>query len=302
MQWQKSVTQEQGSTAIYITLQAEGEHLSILKELKEIPKLTGELGSIDPDSHLSSSISFGSDFWNKISPDKKPKLLKNFEAIKGNPTSAVATGGDIFIHLKSNRQDLSFELAQRIKRLLGPLVSLMDESHGFTYLDSRDLTGFIDGTANPEGTEREAVALIGEEDPDFAGGSYLLTQKYHHTMGEWEKLSVKDQEHIIGRAKKDSEFLRGERQKEYSHVSRAETHVGDFELKIVRHSLPIGNAMSEKGLFFIAYAKEITTFDLMLARLYGTSGDGVSDKLLEYTKAITGAYFFTPSMDLLANI
>ena len=121
-------------------------------------------------------------------------------------------------------------------------------------------------------------------------------------MGEWEKLSVKDQEHIVGRAKKDSEFLQGERQKEYSHVSRAETHVDDFELKIVRHSLPIGNAMSAMGLFFIAYAKEVTTFDLMLARLYGTSGDGLSDKLLEFTNAVTGAYFFTPSMETLAKL
>jgi putative iron-dependent peroxidase len=302
MNCQKSVTQEQGSTAIYITLKANGEHTSILKELKEIPQLAEKIGSVDPDSHLSSSISFGSDFWNKVSPNKKPKLIKNFETIIGNPAKAPATGGDIFIHIKSNRHDLSFELATRAKKLLGSAVSVMDESHGFTYLDSRDLTGFIDGTANPEGTEREAVALIGEEDPEFAGGSYLLTQKFHHSMGSWEKLDVEEQEHIVGRAKKDSEFLRGERQKEYSHVSRAETHVGDFELKIVRHSLPIGNAMSAMGLFFIAYAKEVTTFDLMLARIYGTSGDGISDKLMEYTEAITGAYFFTPSIETLAKL
>jgi len=302
MQWQKSVTGEQGSAAIYLTLKAEGEHLPILKQLKEIPQLAAEIDALDPSSHLSSSISFGLDFWNKISPDKKPKLLKNFEEIVGKPHTAPATGGDIFIHIKSNRIDLAFELGSRITRLLRAQVSVLDETHGFTYLDSRDLTGFIDGTANPEGTEREAVALIGDEDPEFINGSYLLTQKFFHQMGDWEKLNVSDQELIIGRAKKDSEFLSGERQKENSHVSRSETHIEDVELKIVRQSLPIGNAMSDKGIFFIAYAKELTTFDLMLARLYGTAGDGLHDKLMEYTKAVTGAYFFTPSIETLAKL
>lgn len=302
MQGQKSVTQEQGSTAIYITLKAVGDPTPILKELKNAPQMATTIGSVDPQSFLGVSISFGHDIWNKISPGKRPNLLKSFGPINEKNLTVPATGGDIFIHIKSNRQDLSFELASRIKNHLEGLVEVMDETHGFTYLDSRDLTGFIDGTANPEGTEREAVALIGDEDPDFVGGSYLLTVKYLHTMTDWNKLSVKDQEHIIGRAKSDSEFLRGDRQKKDSHVSRAETHVGDVELKIVRHSLPIGNAMGDMGLFFIAYAKEVTTFDLMMARLYGTSGDNIHDKLMEYTQAVSGAYFFTPSLELLSML
>jgi putative iron-dependent peroxidase len=263
-----------------------------------VPSLVERVGALDPRAKLVCTVSFGAEFWDVISPDKRPRGLRPFPAIEANGRSAPNTGGDLLFHIISKREDLNFELALRLMRQLGETVEVMDEVHGFRYLDSRDLTGFIDGTENPKGRERAAVALIGNEDPDFAGGSYVFTQRYVHNLKKWATIPQKEQEKVIGRRKPDSKELSERAKPPTAHISRVVIEEDGEELEIVRHSFPYGT-VSEHGLFFIAYTKTLDIPEKMLRRMMGAAGDGLHDHLMDYTRAVSGATFFAPSLAVL---
>jgi Dyp-type peroxidase family len=97
--------------------------------------------------------------------------------------------------------DLCFELATQIMARIGDAVSQVDEVHGFRYFDDHDLIGFVDDTENPRGDAAMEAVLIGEEDAAFAGGSYVIVQKYLHDLDGWNALPTEAQERIIGRTK-----------------------------------------------------------------------------------------------------
>lgn len=214
-----------------------------------------------------------------------------------NGRKAPNTNGDLLFHIISKRPDLNFELARRLMTELGETVEVMDDVTGFRYLDSRDLTGFI-GTQNPKGQARAAVALIGTEDPDFADGSYVFTQRYVHDLKKWATISIKEQEGAIGRRKRDSKELSDKVKPPTAHLSRGVIEEHGEELQIVRHSLPYGT-VAEAGLFFIAYTKDLGIPEKTLSRMIGTTGDGLHDHLLEFTRAVSGATFFAPSLNVL---
>lgn len=184
---------------------------------------------------------------------------------------------------------------------LGDTVEVMDEVHGFRYLDTRDLTGFIDGTENPKGKQRALVALIGKDDPDFSGGSYVFTQRYVHNLKKWATLPLTQQESTIGRRKKDSKELSDKVKPPTAHISRVVIEEHGDELQIVRHSFPYGT-MTEAGLFFIAYTKDLTIPEKMLKRMFGRTGDGLHDQLMDFTRAVSGATFFAPSLKVLTSL
>jgi porphyrinogen peroxidase len=163
--------------------------------------------------------------------------------------SAPATGGDILFHIVSGRHDLNFELAEKLVRELGAAVEVLQEVHGFRYLDGRDLTGFIDGTENPKGTERATVALIGAEDIDFAGGSFIFAQRYIHDLGKWMALDTRDQERAIGRRKRDSEDL-GDAKPPTAHIRRVTIEEDGKELKILRHSFPYEDSVGSRPVLY----------------------------------------------------
>src|SRR5262249_6794869 len=160
------------------------------------------------------------------------------------------------------------------------------------------LTGFIDGTENPKGKARAGVALIGKEDPDFAGGSFVFTQRYVHDLEKFHGTPLAEQEGTIGRRKRDSKELPDKVKPPTAHISRVLTEEGGEELEIVRHSFPYGT-VSEAGLFFIAYTKTLDTTEKMLARMFGSAGDGLHDHLMDFTRAVSGATFFAPSVKTL---
>ncbi len=265
------------------------------------PALIGKVGALDRRAALVCTVSFGSELWDVISPRKRPAGLRPFTPRSAEGRSAPNTGGDLLCHILSKRPDLNFELAQRIATQLGDRVEVMEEVHGFRYLDSRDLTGFIDGTENPKGKARAAVALIGKEDRTFAGGSYVFTQRYVHNLKKWAELPQNKQEGVIGRRKKDSKELSDSVKPASAHIARVVIEEEGKELEIVRHSFPYGT-VSEAGLFFIAYNKTLDTFEKMLSRMMGTSGDGRHDYLMDYTRAVSGATFFAPSLAVLKSL
>ena len=261
----------------------------------EIGALTGE--------ELTCTIGFGPAAWRAARPDLAPALLTAFPGVGGPNHSVPATGGDLCFHMKAARPDLLWELADRIHRRLADSARAIEEVHGFRYLDSRDLTGFVDGTANPEGDERAAAALVGAEDPDFLGGSYLLVQRWVHDLTRWRALSVSDQQEGIGRTKADDVEL-GEAAPPTAHIQRVEIEEDGRELAIYRQSFPYGPYGSEleSGLQFVAYCRRPMVFQRMLENMVGASEDGLQDGLLDFTRAVSGAWFFAPSQELIARL
>jgi len=260
-----------------------------------VPALAGKLAAAEPAARLVATVSIGPELWDALSPERRPAGLRRFRSLEVDGRRAPSTGGDVLLHVTSKRPDLNFELAQQLRCALGDRVVVFDEVHGFKYRDGRDLTGFIDGTENPKGKARAAVALVGNEDPAFAGSSYVFTQRYVHDLARWATLPVREQEGIYGRRKADSKELSDAAKPPTAHIARTVIEEHGEELEIVRHSFPYGTT-SEHGLFFIAYCRTLDIPERMLARMIGASGDGLHDRLMEFSRAVTGAHFFAPSL------
>lgn len=274
----------------------------VAKFLARVPASAAKVSALDRRAKLVCTVGVGPEFWDFVSPHKRPKGLRPFQAILIDGRTAPNTSGDLFFHTSSKRPDLNFELALRMMGELSDRVEVMDDVVGFRYLDSRDLTGFIDGTENPKGSKgRTAAALIGREDPEFAGGSYVFTQRYVHDLKKWTAIPLAEQEGAIGRRKRDSKELSEKTKPPTAHTSRVVIEEDGEELKVVRHSFPYGT-VSEAGLFFVAYTRDLRIPEKMLSRMMGTDDDGLHDHLMDFTRAVSGATFFAPSLKLLASL
>jgi putative iron-dependent peroxidase len=273
----------------------------VLSRMAGLPQAVGGTAAIDSSAGLSCAVGFGSAFWDVISPSRRPAALKPFMHLRADGREAPATGGDLMFHIMSGRADLSFILAFELVRMLGDAVRVSDDVRSLFYLDSRDMIGFIDGTENPQGVERTAAAIIGDEDPEFAGGTYLFSQRYVHNFDKWLKVPQTEQEKVIGRTKPDSIELSDEVKPPTAHIARVVIEEKDQELQIVRYSFPYGTVL-EAGLMFLAYARDLATPHKMLSRMVGCTGDGLYDRLLEFTRPVSGANFFVPSRELLSEL
>jgi putative iron-dependent peroxidase len=178
---------------------------------------------------------------------------------------------------------------------------VVDEVHGFRYFDERDLLGFVDGTENPSGPAAEAAVTIGAEDPTFAGGSYVIVQKYRHDMAAWDGLTVEEQERAIGRAKLSNVEMADDVKPSNSHVALNTIVEPDgTQRQIVRDNMPFGSlGAGEFGTYFIGYAATPSVTELMLQRMFLGDPPGNYDRILDFSTAVTGTLFFVPSADFL---
>ncbi len=247
-------------------------------------------------------MAFGSDAWDRLFGAPKPKDLHPFREIHGRH-HAVATPGDILFHIRATRMDLCFELATQIMSRLGGAVSTADEVHGFNYFDDRDLIGFVDGTENPVEQAALDATIIGEEDAAFAGGSYVIVQKYLHDLNGWNALPVEEQERIIGRTKL-SDIELDDAVKPTSAHNALTTIIEDGEqLEIVRDNMPFGDVgKGEFGTYFIGYARSPRRIEQMLENMFVGRPPGNYDRLLDFSRAVTGTLFFVPSATFLENV
>jgi putative iron-dependent peroxidase len=301
---QSGILPEANSHALFITAVIKnGSSLSakVRQACGAVPKLTAQVAAIDPDAGLISVVAIGSDAWNRLFTQARPQPLRPFRARSEHGRDAPATAGDLLFHIRSERRDLNYLVLRKIIDCFADSISVIEEVNGFRYLDSRDLTGFVDGTENPQGEERAEVALVDKEDTAYAGGSYISLQRYIHKLKDWEKLPVKEQESVIGRTRTDDVELEDEAKPATAHISRVVIKENDEELEILRHSMPYGNSR-EAGLLFIAYAKTPDNFDRMLDQMIYSDSDGHYDHLMDYTQAVSGASFFAPSLDFLHSL
>ena len=299
---QSGITPEANTDALFLTLLINKDPAS-LDRIRQtsaiIPEMTNKLVEQYPDARLSSTVSFGSDAWDLLYPQSRPESLRAFPEIEDAGRLAPASAGDLLLHIRANRRDVVFQLMHDILEQFGKSISVEEEVSGFRYLDSRDLTGFVDGTENPTGDSRASVALVGEEDPGFAAGSYIHTQRYIHHLHQWNEQPVPEQEKIIGRTKADDIEFSREEKAPTAHVKRANIKDADGKgMEILRHSMPYGNS-KEAGLLFASYCRTPLHFELMLEAMMKADEAGHYDHLMNFSTAVTGCAFFAPSVEFL---
>jgi putative iron-dependent peroxidase len=267
---------------------------SVLDGLDDLVKT---VGFRDLSGRLSCIVGIGRALWDRLDLDKRPGELKPFAPIQGAVHAAPSTPGDLLFHIRSERPDLCFEFERLLLDSLGDSVTVVDEVSGFRYFDARDLLGFVDGTANPTGNDLPASALVGDEDADFAGGSYIVVQKYLHDLSAWTRLPTPLQEQIIGRTKIDNIELDDDDAPRKSHKSLATIVDADgAEHDILRDNMPFGQpGRREFGTYFIGYSRYLWVIEKMLQRMYIGEPPGAYDRLLDFSTPHTGATFFAPA-------
>src|SRR5215471_11288736 len=269
----------------------------------DLPALIRAVDFRDLEAGLSCVMGIGSDAWDKLFGEPRPAELHPFQEIRAGPRHAVSTPGDLLFHIRAKRMDLCFEIASQIMARLGDAVTAVDEVHGFRYFDDRDLLGFVDGTENPTAQAANDAAYIGDEDAAFAGGSYVIVQKYLHDIQGWNALSTETQERIIGRGKLSDIELDDATKPSYGHNALTIIEEGGKEIKIVRDNMPFGHvADGEFGTYFIGYARSPRTIETMLENMFVGRPPGNYDRLLDFSCAKTGNLFFVPSATFLENV
>lgn len=277
---------------------------SVRATLGGLDDLIKTVGFRDLDGKLSCIAAIGSALWERLSPSSRPAELKPFSPIDGSVHKAPSTPGDLLFHIRAERADLCFEFARLLLDTLGDAVRIVDETWGFRYFDARDLLGFVDGTANPVGQDIPESALVGEEDREFAGGSYVVTQKYLHDLSAWKAIGADRQEKIIGRTKVDNIELDDQAANQKSHKSLATiVDPQGVEHDILRDNMPFGSpGRREFGTYFIGYTRRLWVIEKMLQRMFIGEPKGAYDRLLDFSTAQTGTTFFAPSRSTLAKL
>jgi porphyrinogen peroxidase len=303
----QSVDAPLSTAAVFLVVTVAGDQAALAKvaaALGELDDLVKNVGFRDLGARLSCIAGIGGDLWDRLHLEQRPHELKPFAAIKGAAHDAPSTPGDLLFHIRAERPDFCFEFERILLNALGDSVSVVDEVSGFRYFDARDLLGFVDGTANPTGLDLPAAALVGEEDAEFAGGSYIVVQKYLHDLGAWAKVPTDVQEAIIGRTKIDNIEIDDDDAPRKSHKSLATIVDADGnEYDILRDNMPFGRpGQKEFGTYFIGYSRYLWVIEKMLQRMYVGDPAGAYDRLLDFSTPHTGATFFAPARPTLQRL
>ena len=273
-------------------LHARGDPLTLVQLIASLgePRMT--------TGGVNLVVGFRPSLWAHVAPQEMPAGVTDFERdVRGIDGYAMpATQHDLWVWVAGHAYHTVFDVTREAITALTPVARLATEVAGWTYKESRDLTGFIDGTENPPLSEAPEVALIPDGSPG-AGGSVVLVQQWMHNVVAFESLSVEEQEKVIGRTKKTSTELAEEVRGAASHVSRTVIEVRGVEQHIFRRNTPFGTA-TEHGTMFIGFSCDQQRLARMLARMAGAE-DGIRDALTRFTTVVSGAYYFVPSVEAL---
>ncbi|AZV38619.1 peroxidase [Komagataeibacter xylinus] len=290
----------QAAVFLVLTLSADTEVGPQVRDLMgDLSSLVRGVGFRIDDGRLSCITGIGSEAWDRLFGAPRPMDLHPFAEING-VHHAPSTPGDLLFHIRATRMDLCFELATAIVSRLEGVATVVDEVHGFKYFDARDLLGFVDGTENPVDQPARDATLIGDEDPAFTGGSYVIIQKYLHDLKKWDAIPTEVQEHIIGRRKVSDIELPEAAKPSYAHNVLTNIEENGQQLQIVRDNMPFGTVgTGEFGTYFIGYARSPARIERMLDNMFVGLPPGNYDRLLDVSTAVTGNLFFIPTADFL---
>jgi len=248
-------------------------------------------------------VGIGSDAWDELFGPPRPKELHEFREFSAGARHAMSTPGDVLFHIRAKRMDLCFELSTQIMARIGSAVAQADEVHGFRFFDDRDLIGFVDGTENPSGQNASDAVTIDAEDAAFAGGSYVIVQKYLHDLAGWNALPTEAQEAIIGRKKLSNVELDDSVKPSSAHNALTTIVEDGKEIKILRDNMPFGRAaQGEFGTYFIGYSRSPRSTEQMIENMFVGRPPGNYDRLLDFSRAVTGSLFFVPAASFLDSV
>jgi putative iron-dependent peroxidase len=289
------------SAVVLVLTIVDGGESIVYDLLGDLSGLARTVGFRSPQGGLAVVAGVGSAIWDRLFSGSRPAELHPFQALDGGRHQAVATPGDLLFHIRAATMGLCWELASLIVGRLAVATTVVDEVHGFRYFDVRDLLGFVDGSENPTGSAAEEAVTIGAEDPAFAGGSYVIVQKYLHDMAAWEALTVEEQERVIGRAKLSNVEMEDDVKPSNSHVALNTIIEPDgTQRQILRENMPFGSlGAGEFGTYFIGYAATPSVTELMLRHMFLGNPPGNYDRILDFSTAVTGALFFVPTAEFL---
>jgi porphyrinogen peroxidase len=301
----QAVVRQLTAAAIFLVVTVnEGGEATARDLLGDLSALQRSVGFRAVGVELTCVAGIGSDAWDRLFAGPRPAELHPFRERAGSRHRAPATPGDLLFHLRGGRMDLCFELATQIMARLAGAVTVCDQVQGFRYFDERDLIGFVDGTENPTGQAAVAAAIVGAEDPGFAGGSYVIVQKYVHDMAAWNALTVEEQERVIGRSKLDDIEMPDDVKPANSHVAvNTIVDPDGTQRQILRANMPFGAVGSDEfGTYYIGYCATPSVTEQMLERMFLGSPSAKYDRILDVSTALTGTLFFAPSADFLDNL
>ena len=270
---------------IELELKPGGEPVGLIRAVANLREPRTTMGGVN------LVAGFRPEHWRAASPAEAPKSVKGFdrEIAGAGGFTMPATQHDAVLWISGSEYDVVFDVARQAIAALEPLASVAEETSSWPYHHDRDLTGFIDGTENPSLIDAPQVALVPEPKPG-AGGSVLLLQKWVHAASRWESEPVARQENVIGRRKADSEEL--DPKPRDSHVARTDQDVFG---KIFRRNMPFGTVTAH-GTMFVGFSAEQQRLARMLESMAGLAS-GARDALTRYTRPVTGAYYFIPSLE-----
>jgi putative iron-dependent peroxidase len=239
---------------------------------------------------LNLVAGFRPELWSRVAPDDAPAGVTGFNgAVVGAAGYQMpATQHDAVLWLSGTAYDVVFDVARRAIAALDSLALVAEETSSWPYHHDLDLTGFIDGTENPTLIDASDVALVPDGVPG-AGGSILLLQKWVHDAAAWEAQPVARQEQVIGRTKPDSVEL--EDRPADAHAARTDQ---DRFGKIFRRNMPYGT-VTDHGTMFVGFSADQGRLAAMLESMAGAT-DGTRDALTFFTRPVTGAYYYVPSL------
>ncbi|MFM0277166.1 Dyp-type peroxidase [Paraburkholderia sediminicola] len=241
--------------------------------------------------------------WGPLTGQPVPSELAPFREVRGATHTAVATAGDLLYHIRADSMDLIIEFEKILLEAFGDAVTAVDDVAGFRYFDGRDLLEFIDGTANPDGLDLPAATIVGEEDPAYAGGSYVVIQKYLHDLAAWRAQKVETQEAIIGRTKFDNVELPDATEGQKSHKTLCTIQDTEGEHDILRDNMPFAvPGRGEYGTYFIGYSRHLWVIEKMMERMFIGDPPPLHDRILDFSKAVAGVTFFAPARKFLSDL
>jgi porphyrinogen peroxidase len=280
-----------------------GSETAVRQLCADVSSLVKAVGFRDLNGRLTCVTGIGAAAWDRLTDLPRPAGLHPFRELQAGTRHAVSTPGDLLFHIRATRMDLCFELASLITGRLEGVARIVDEVHGFSYFDERDLLGFVDGTENPTGPAAARAAIIGSEERAYTGGSYVIVQKYLHDLNRWNAVPVEEQEKVIGRTKLSDVELDDSVKPSDAHNALTTIVVDGEEVDIVRDNMPFGHVgTGEYGTYFIGYARSAATTEQMLENMFIGSPPGNYDRILDFSTAVTGSLFFVPSQTMLDGL
>lgn len=290
---QKGVCAEPSLHALYLLFNViEEDSASIREKLAQLLNIFEYFDEEHYEAMVSGMVAIGSNYWLELYPGLIPVELAPFPDLHCEDRHAPAEPCDLFIQIRADRADICHLMGMEVCELLREQTELVEQVKGFRYLEGRDLSGFVLDADNPKGMKKLDVAIVGDDDTDFAGGSYVHVQRYRHEMLRWQQLDLARQEMIMGRSKDDNRRLSDTQMAAFSHAART------LDGNLLFHSMPYGD-MQKQGLMVVCCSSSARPFVERLRSMIIGDHDGNYDKWLDYNSAESGAAFFAPSVQFL---